>query len=236
MKFNRRSPLGEAAFTIVELMIATLIFSVILVIITTGIIHFTTDYYKGINTSATQTAARNIAAIIAQNLQYGGGKDDYKPNTAGGNNRYICIGSVRMDYNLGNQLTKGAPGNDYGVVITADNCGHGYTGATTKEYLGPNMRVTNLDVTQISGASNLYKISVGVAYGDIDLLCARSRASGTAGSCSSTSTTSSLNWGLADATYGTEGASVTCKSGKGSQFCAVSHLNTQVVSRFAPSP
>lgn len=218
---------NRAGFTIVELMVATLVFSVILVVITSGVIHFTTDYYKGVNTSATQTAARNIANIIAQNLQYGGGEDTYDGSQAASG--YICVGATRIDYNLGHQLNKG-PAPDYGVLVSADNCSHAYpplAGSQPKEYLGPNMRVTNINVTQVSGATNnLYKISVGVAYGDDDLLCFQS---GTAGLCSSAP--GSLG-GVSANQWNTNGKSVRCRSGAGSQFCAIAHLSTEVVSRF----
>ena len=232
---DKHAPAEQKGFTIIELMIATLVFAVIIVVISSGVIHFTTAYYKGINTSATQTAARTISNVIAQNLQYGGGKDDYKPNTVLGVGRYLCIGSARVDYNLGHQLNKD-PAPDYGAVVSTDNCTHTYPPSVTsgpKEYLGPNMRVTNIDVTQIGGgASNLYSISVGVAYGDIDLLCTAALASGP-GSCAPGAVTlpGSIIWTTAGV-----GNKVQCKSISGSQFCAVSHLTTQVVSRFAPGP
>jgi prepilin-type N-terminal cleavage/methylation domain-containing protein len=221
---------AQAGFTIIELMIATIIFSIILIVITSGILHFTTDYYKGVNASSTQTAARNIANVIAQNLQYGGGKDDYTPSIGGATQKRLCIGSARIDYNLGNQLGKGIPGLDYGVVISSDTCGHVYPPiGTSHEYLAPNMRIAYLDIQQNGGGSSLYTIDVVVAYGDIDLLCTHAIVAG-AGSCGAAGVTlpSSIIWA-------TQGKQTACKVTNASQFCAVSHLTTQVVSRFQPS-
>lgn len=223
MSLKRTSP-DKTGFTIVELMVATLVFSIILVVITSGVIHFTADYYKGVNTSATQTAARNVANIIAQNLQYGGGKNAFTPNTATGTARYICVGGTQIDYQLGAQLSSG--GGGYGAFVWKGPCGGTHpAGSAGTEYLGPNMRVTNINVTPVTGTT-LYKVSVGVAYGDDDLLCFQA---GVAGRCSSApgSLTSVL-----PSQWDTQGKTVRCRPGAGSQFCATAHLNTEVVSRF----
>ncbi|MGH7240712.1 MAG: PilW family protein [Candidatus Saccharimonadales bacterium] len=223
---SKARTLHSGGFTIVELMVATLVFSVILVVITSGVIHFTAEYYKGVNTSATQTVARNITNIIAQNLQYGGGPGVYDgTNAAAG---YVCVGSTRIDYNVGHQFTGSG---DYGVVVSADSCSHTYppaAGSQPKEYLAPNMRVTNVGVTPVPGTL-LYKISVGVAYGDPDLLCATNVVPAiNSGGCSPTQSVPAT-----PAWWAAHGAFVGCKGGAGSQFCAAAHLNTEVVSRFA---
>jgi prepilin-type N-terminal cleavage/methylation domain-containing protein len=231
MRQQKSNIAAQAGFTIVELMVATLVFSVILVVITSGIISFTQGYYKGINSSATQNAARNVANTIARNLEYGGGEDNLFPVTVSGNNYALCIGDSLIDYNLGGQL--GTPGNTYGVYTATHpvgSCPVYPPGAQGNELLGPNMRVTNLSVKKVSGVSgNLYSINIGVAYGDIDLLCDKSITPGTSGSCSPTDTTHN-----GDIDWANHGKTVICKGGKSSRFCAVSHLSTQVSSRFKP--
>jgi prepilin-type N-terminal cleavage/methylation domain-containing protein len=226
----RHNSSKESGFTIVELMIATLIFAIILVVITSGVIHFTEAYYKGVHTSSTQTIARNVMNIIGQNLQYGGGEatlvqsDPADPSV----DKYICVGDTQIDYRVGAQL---GTDSQYGVFVTtvdssgeckpftASLIGHG------RELLSPNMRLTDLTVVQ---SNNLYEIKAGVAYGDLDLLCAQSISPATAiGGCAKTAPRFVDYTALA-----APGATLICKPVSGSQYCAVSHLSSQVVARF----
>jgi type II secretory pathway pseudopilin PulG len=221
----------QVGFTIVELMVATLVFSVILIVITSGVIHFTASYYKGVHTSETQTTARNIASIIAQNLQYGGGSNVLDRGHLGDTPlAYACIGGANMYTNLGTKLN-----GTRGLYLTTNNtvCSNSIASGG-KELLGSNMRLTNLSIdmtivpnpTNPSLSSKLYTVGVGVAYGDDDLLCF---TSGSKALCSNPAVT---DLAVAGVNWKTNGKGVTCRSGPGSQFCAVSHLTTQVVSRF----
>jgi prepilin-type N-terminal cleavage/methylation domain-containing protein len=67
----------QDGFTVVELLIATVVFTMVLLVITSGVTHFTHAYYKGVHQSSTQTTSRNVINTIAQNIQYGGGKKDF---------------------------------------------------------------------------------------------------------------------------------------------------------------
>lgn len=50
----------QEGFTVVELMIATLVFSVILTVITMGVLSFRNRYYKAVNASTTQNTTRTV--------------------------------------------------------------------------------------------------------------------------------------------------------------------------------
>jgi prepilin-type N-terminal cleavage/methylation domain-containing protein len=65
---------SQAGFTIVELMIATLVFAVVLILITVGVLTFTRSFFKGINQSRTQNAARTVIETISQGIQFSGGE------------------------------------------------------------------------------------------------------------------------------------------------------------------
>jgi hypothetical protein len=104
---------------------------------------------------------------------------------------------------------------------------------TGKELLAPNMRLTNLSVQQFTGGiNNLYTISAGVAYGDNALLCDQAAAPNptAAGGCdqSAPDLPAGFDWM-------TSGATIACKNGASSQFCAYSRLTTQVTARFEAS-
>lgn len=69
-KYQR--PKKTHGFTIVELMIATVIFSLVMVICLTGMVQVSRAYYKGITHSRTQEAARNLMDEITQTIQLSG--------------------------------------------------------------------------------------------------------------------------------------------------------------------
>lgn len=209
---------GERGFTIVELLIATLVFSMVLLVITIGVLSFTKAYYKGITQSNTQNTARTIIENISQAIQFSGDDITTPIGTTGSNGSIgFCIGNTRYSYLLGYQLTEGTPGSyqaKHAIVSdTSGSCSglnaQNIKGSPTgKELLAPHMRLSKLSVQRI-GTSNVYKINVKVVYGDLDLLSSPSGASPVA-----TATDATCQIAYA-----------------GSQFCAVSELTTTVQKR-----
>ncbi len=88
----KKTDVHERGFTIVELMIATLVFSVILTVVTMGVISFSNRYYKGVHASTTQNTTRNIMDTITQAIQFGEARVD----PSGANNFFCAGGSVFM--------------------------------------------------------------------------------------------------------------------------------------------
>jgi prepilin-type N-terminal cleavage/methylation domain-containing protein len=64
----------QDGFTIIELLIASTLFAIILVIITVGIIDITESYTKGVTENATQDVARNIINDISQAIEFTSGQ------------------------------------------------------------------------------------------------------------------------------------------------------------------
>lgn len=198
----------EQGFTIVELMIATLVFSVILTVITVGVISFTNRYYKGVNSSTTQNTAQSIADTIDQAIQFG--SSDITPTT--GATDYFCAGGYAFTYkNAGARYDGSSPGGLYMAPMNG-TCSAVTTGG--KQLLSKNMRLTELSVTPFSG-EKLYKVSVGVAFGEDDQFCSPTI---TPGKCGTTSNLAAF-WGVGD---------IQCRTGAGSQYCATSKLTTVV--------
>ncbi len=220
----------QSGFTIVELMIATLVFSVVLLVITVGVLHFTSSYYKGINSSTTQTTAQNAIDSVSQAIQFssnGSAGTDVSPPGL------FCAGSQMFLYSLGVQYQGGTPSAaNWGLYMFPNphtsNCsttGIGsFAGGT--ELLGKGMRVTNVSVLTIDPVKNLWQISLTLTYGDSDLLCRTTLGGGTKGSCQQTAPT----YALTDTVSGTD---VSCKSQIGSQFCSVAALSTVAQQRIA---
>lgn len=163
MKNLQRLKTNAKGFTIVELLIATLIFSMILLIVTIGIIQITRVYYKGLTEADTQNTARAIMDDISQGIQFSGGKVSATQTGT----RSFCVGDQQYSYALGKQL-----GSQTTKALWKTNVS-GCTGnpavtASGKEFLSEKMRLSNLTVASLG--NNLWKVSITVAYGDDDLL------------------------------------------------------------------
>lgn len=214
----RRKPLAlqQGGFTLVELMIATVVFSVVLLIITVGILQISRVYIKGTTENATQNTARTIMDTISQSIQFGGG--NVATTTGGaatpGSPKAFCVGSQRYTYALGYQVVDGTPNGGLSQTnhaLASDsiaNCSQttvqSLNGPTIsgRELLAPNMRLSKFEVNQVSGSTNLYRVTIRIVYGDNDL--------------------------LDDPTS----ANARCKGAvAGTQFCAMSELSTVVVKR-----
>jgi prepilin-type N-terminal cleavage/methylation domain-containing protein len=204
---------SQQGFTLVELMIATTVFSVFLLIVTTLVLQVTRTYTKGIVASKTQETARVISSELSRAVQFGGSNMFIPASTpAPGVTSYMCIGSQRYTFMLGKQLkaaiTNAADQTNHVLVAdTVATCPSGVGSLTItdtkqqRELIGENMRLANLSISRV-GTTNLYTIRVRVAYGDADLL----------------NTPDSQN--------------VLCRGQTGSsQFCAVSELVTTVEKR-----
>ncbi len=170
-----RKRVGQRGFTIIELMIATLVFSVVLLMVTMGIIQVARTYYKGINEAATQDTARSIMETIGQAIQFSGGTiGGTDPVEQAGIMKAFCVGNQQFSYRLGTQLVTGAPGAGQTNSVLRSNtvagCNAGSTPLTTgQELLSPNMRLSELTVSAIPGGL-AYNIRVKIVYGDKNLL------------------------------------------------------------------
>jgi len=216
---------GGNGFTIVELLIATLVFSMILLLITVGVIRFTQAYYGGIVQSDTQNVARTILENVSQDIQFDGGTVSL-PQSGVNNEYYFCVGDDWYSFLPGWQLTgtnnsalhqtkhafiENVPGNTNNPGDTCSGAGaQNFSNANVygTELMDDNMRLANLTISQV-GTGNLYKVDVRVVYGDDDLLYS---PSGNA--------------------LGPAAPDAACQSGiSGSNFCAVSNLSTIVEQR-----
>jgi prepilin-type N-terminal cleavage/methylation domain-containing protein len=200
-------------FTIIELLVATAVFSTVLIIVTTGILQFSRVYYKGVTEANVQNTARSIVDTISQGIQFGGGNigETFSGTPTPGGNYDFCLGDVQYSYRPGYQLVDGSPGANQTkhalVVRTVSGCTAPTGGQDMsvsgvlpgRELLSPRMRISSLVVDNISG--NLYKVQVRVVFGDDDLL------------------------------NNPTAANASCKGNAGRQFCAVSDLSTVVIKR-----
>lgn len=201
-------------FTILELMIATMIFSVILLLMAFGLVKIGQIYYKGITSSRTQNVARNASDDVVQAVQYGGNTVGNTPAAVIGQQDSIIVGNRKYTYVIGKKLVDRAPvatANETDVALKVETLDTDLITVkpnSSRELLSTGMWLSEF---KVSGTSPT-EITIKVVNGDFDLV---EDSSGRL---------------FGDPT-GFDIASSKCKSGAGSQFCAVSGLYTKAYKR-----
>jgi len=177
---------NKQGFTIVELMIATMVFSVILLLITFGMLQVGRTYYKGITSTKTQNAARSIMDRISQAIQFSGGEvKETPPVGAPGTVYAFCINDQQYSFLIDKQLTDGSPNPDQSKHVLVVDTPAGGCNTTTppdlnnpadlkdamvfpdavdpEELMGANMRLAKLSVTPDPTDPGITDPSLGIS-------------------------------------------------------------------------
>ncbi|MCA9323504.1 prepilin-type N-terminal cleavage/methylation domain-containing protein [Candidatus Saccharibacteria bacterium] len=116
---------AQRGFTIIELMIATTIFSLVLMLCLAGILQITKMYYRGVTLARTQEKARTVVDEIAESIRYTSAGSNIVvqsvsapidplvvgPEVAAGasdDTNYLCVGSKRYTYAI-DRILKASP-------------------------------------------------------------------------------------------------------------------------------
>lgn len=189
---NKLSKNKSQGFTIVELLIASGVFSTMIIVAGFTIIQIGKLYYKGVTVTKTQTVARTVLDDITRPIQLSNASVSDGPmiNTGAFGARPVrslCVGSTRYTYVLGVQSGIDTPFNgeqirhalwqdeleSHSACLTAalpvieDEAPGGVNG---KDLLGEKMWLEDLTVEQSTIDNDLWKINVSVIYGDRDLM------------------------------------------------------------------
>lgn len=213
--------LQNKGFTIIELLIATSVFAVILLILTSGIMQIGRVYYRGVTGAQTQEVARSVVDDVKEAIQLSGGTVNLGLS-GGGYSAGYCIGSRLYMFNQYRQLTTTS-----GPALTSENVTNGCGSVTSLPPAGPitnqaerlnqKMRIANFSVASAGG--NLYNITLRIVTGDNDMLCSPTYPGNT---CASGTMPSAAELNRPD---------LRCKGVKGMQYCAVSEISTTVTRR-----
>ena len=213
MRFNSIKH-QQRGFTILELMIATTVLAVMLVLVSAMMIAIGNLYYKGVSQARIQADTRSIVDDLAQHLQL----SDVPPRTEAhtltipGDSTHVikayCTDSTRYSYVLDKQI--GTNSDQIRHVLWRDSIPS--TGCDPADLTSANPSSGGTEL--ISGNSRLtafsispnspYTVDIEVVLGDTDLLSG-------------------------------SGINTTCKGGIGQQFCATSVLHTVVTQRITQS-
>ena len=186
---------NQNGFTLIELMIATTVFSVILLAAASTLIQVGRMYYKGVITSKTQSVARTTIDDVSRSIQFSTG-NLVKDKNLETKVEVVCLGNTRFTYVEGGQLDSGAfDGKPYTTedrrirhVLWQDKISSGgcadqipdllsdnpssVSGSDGRELLEDNMRLQSFSVEPVvSGQDDLYEVRVKIVYyADKDLL------------------------------------------------------------------
>jgi prepilin-type N-terminal cleavage/methylation domain-containing protein len=188
---------GQQGFTLIELMIATTIFSVILLAAAATMVQIGRLYYKGVITSKTQGVARTVTDDISRSIQFSdGAKLEFPPGEGAQPPVNIrCFGSTRFTYVLGarvnskldngqyienprqilhglwqDEIPTGGCNSEVPKLTLADPySGYPVKDRKGRELLENDMRLQTLDISSPPGASDVHNITVKVVYGEDSL-------------------------------------------------------------------
>jgi prepilin-type N-terminal cleavage/methylation domain-containing protein len=165
--------MNQRGFTVLELTLATAIFSIVLITVTMGIISFTKSYMRGVNQSKTQEAARSIVDELGQAIQFASTYDEGDPQAGWGQWRVFCVDNFRYSYRIDKKaLDPTIPEQSHALIRSS------YPGICEPdtdfqvsqgdaELLGSNMRLENVSIQE---AGRQYTIRLKVLYGTDDLI------------------------------------------------------------------
>jgi type II secretory pathway pseudopilin PulG len=205
---NRKNYRNQEGFTLVELMIASAVFSAVLILISMALLSIGRSFQRGLIASRTQDSARAVAAEISEAIKLSGSSVGNLLDNNG--SKAYCVGNKRYSYVPGKQLT-GELGGDvtpYALVVDEFPAGcppeaQDLSAGTVlgRELLSQNMRLVSFNIDK---PADLYNISITVAHtGSGDVIAGPD----------------------GDGYFSCDADSAT------SQFCAVSNLRTSVVPR-----
>ncbi|MDB5184305.1 MAG: hypothetical protein JWN38_113 [Candidatus Saccharibacteria bacterium] len=138
-RVDERSRLGRAGFTIIELMIALSILSVLLLMVSVVLVQIGKMYSKGTNESSVQSTSRSVISGISSTLQFTGTQPfacSDKPNstdvvTCAANTATVsgvtiysyCMGTTRYSYILNHRLASSPTTGEVRHVLWQDTMG-----------------------------------------------------------------------------------------------------------------
>lgn len=248
-KYILNDPLVRSSnegFTIIELMIATAVFTVILLIVTVAVIDISKLYIRGQVQSQTQDTARSLLATISQDIEFTKSSEitpsQHLANS--GDNFYFCVGSHVYEYTLDSELNPTSfdinSSDQYTphdlILSSSPTCSSPSCllpscvpnkgvalqrlTSSSQELLSVHQRLGQLDVEPVSGQPGTYTIKISIGYGDDSVLQDVANSGPRIRSAATWlgSLAQNYNYNCVPQSFG-------------GQFCAVSTLTTTVTSR-----
>lgn len=187
-------------FTIVELMLASIVFSLVMVAALTGFMLIGRIFYQGVSLTQTQNTAQKIVDDVTNNISLASSVPPGNRDGDGNGYYYYCVGNVRYTYlvdDKGNPLRKvinlnqpdysgGTQTGNFGLLRDVlpgnspcappcwqSNCKSSNDVAfkNPAEMLAANMRLSSFSISPPTASQpGLYSVNVTLAYGNDTVL------------------------------------------------------------------
>lgn len=171
----------SSGFTILELLIATVVFSVVLLLCATAIVQVGRMYYKTTLLVRVTDTARAVSDDVSQAIQFGMVTNGfYRTGGVAGGVQSVCLGSIRYTF-APPSASLGTGAGQMRHTLWKDRGGAGpctpvnlmvnTPSALGQELLGNDMRVSLLDIrqgTKLDGSpdpAGIWTINIIIAYG-----------------------------------------------------------------------
>jgi prepilin-type N-terminal cleavage/methylation domain-containing protein len=156
----------QGGFTIIELLVATTIFSIVLVVIVASFLQIGRMFYKGVSVNNVNESARGLVDDISNDVRLADASTNIhvSTDTADTTIKYFCAGQHRYTFIL-NQQVRGSIGvlaKDIkaGIVqdVTGGVCQQPSTldGNSPRQVLGPDMQLNALDIAQTGTSVSIH--------------------------------------------------------------------------------
>jgi prepilin-type N-terminal cleavage/methylation domain-containing protein len=149
---------NHSGFTIIELLIATTIFSIVLVVIVASFLQIGRMFYKGVSINNTNESTRALVDDISTDVRLADSPNIPQgvETVAGVTKKYFCVGQHRYTYILNKQVKDSvatlAKNMQAGLIqdVTGGACQQpsSLDGNNARQVLGPDMQLNALDITQ----------------------------------------------------------------------------------------
>jgi len=168
---------NQTGFTILELMIAMTVFTIAVLLVTTGVIQIGREYKLGATKAKLNTFARELHAQFTQEIQYSGNKpvnlvvDPTSPVKTAGFDEVVCMGKTRY---LIKYLVQSDPYGDrtlaYDTINDIDKCGTQALNTDIVYPLPKDARLTLFTITVPQpGVSLSYRLDTRIVIGQQDM-------------------------------------------------------------------
>lgn len=174
----------DAGFTLIEFMIASVVFSTLLLGVTAAVLYIQGTYQRSLYTSNTQQVTGNVVDVISDAIKFSNADVSWN----GASN--LCVGNRQFTFVLGRRVDSTVtPTSTRHGLISQPNSGcvapdvvNTATIAGSQDFLDAGLRLIKLDITPDASNPSLWTVTARVGYGEDDVFCSPSIATG-AGSC-----------------------------------------------------
>lgn len=156
MRIKNKYHKGESGFTIVELLVATTIFSIVLMVILSSFLQIGRMFYKGISVNNVNETARSFVDAVASDVRISGNVTNTRnDNAPGSTKRFFCVGEHRYTFVLNRKVGAGdlrPASNSIQAGLMQDTVSGGAcphpsvsgSGTSPQQLLGPDMQLNRM--------------------------------------------------------------------------------------------